>query len=93
MFINILCTESSKKEKNLSFDGILKRTHNIFKNVIQKQNINLILITIDYNMLFTFLGWSIGGYSSSFIAMNYPEIKGLVNIYTHLRNKCPYPEL
>jgi len=24
------------------------------------------------------MGWSIGGYSSSFIAMNYPEIKGLI---------------
>lgn len=24
------------------------------------------------------MGWSIGGYSSSFLAMNYPEIKGLI---------------
>ena len=26
------------------------------------------------------MGWSIGGYTSTWLAMNYPEIKGLVSI-------------
>ena len=25
------------------------------------------------------MGWSIGGYTSTWLAMNYPEIKGLVS--------------
>lgn len=33
-------------------------------------------------------GWSIGGYASSWVAMTYPDIKGLVSLTQNLANYC-----
>ena len=37
-----------------------------------------------FNLIFI-LGWSIGGYTASWLAMNYPEIKGLVSLFVFVK--------
>lgn len=85
------CYSTTNRKYSKAFDNISiwfqgtpypRQEHNAIDAVIQYA-INELEFEVEEIVLF---GWSIGGYASTWAAINYPDIRGLVSQFQHIEH-------